>query len=198
MGAGRVHEREFAARLDHADDGSVQLRSPGVGFFRGLPPIGAVVTPAEILGELETLDRLVRVRVPGGAVGRIVSRASPELARVPVGWDELLVTLDPEALAAAAVAEDEAKTAEASGLVVKAPSSGRFYVRPGPGEEPFVQVGTELSVGQTVCLLEVMKTFNRVLYGGDGLPARARVVEVVPDDDSDVDAGDVILRLEPV
>ncbi len=48
-----------------------------------------------------------------------------------------------------------------------------------------------------MALLEVMKTFNRVQYGGPGLPARARVVRVVPDNESDVDGGDILLELEP-
>ena len=51
--------------------------------------------------------------------------------------------------------------------------------------------------GRTVALLEVMKTFNRIAYGGEGLPARAKVLAVVPTDESDVDEGDVLLLVEP-
>jgi acetyl-CoA carboxylase biotin carboxyl carrier protein len=47
-----------------------------------------------------------------------------------------------------------------------------------------------------VALLEVMKTFNRVQYGGSGLPERARVLRVVPSDGDDLAAGDAILELE--
>jgi acetyl-CoA carboxylase biotin carboxyl carrier protein len=58
-----------------------------------------------------------------------------------------------------------------------------------------VQPGDELTVGQTVCLLEVMKTFHRVTYGGKGLPERARVQSVLPAEESDLNAGDIILVL---
>jgi hypothetical protein len=42
-----------------------------------------------------------------------------------------------------------------------------------------------------------MKTFNRIHYGGDGLPASARVTRIVAADQSDLDTGDVVLDLEP-
>ncbi len=41
-----------------------------------------------------------------------------------------------------------------------------------------------------------MKTFNRITFGGDGLPETAKVVAVVPENESDLDQGDVILKLE--
>jgi acetyl-CoA carboxylase biotin carboxyl carrier protein len=44
-------------------------------------------------------------------------------------------------------------------------------------------------------LLEVMKTFHRVTYGGPGLPDTARVVRVLIADGDDVNAGDPLLAL---
>ncbi|HUS63967.1 MAG TPA: biotin/lipoyl-containing protein, partial [Kofleriaceae bacterium] len=82
-----------------------------------------------------------------------------------------------------------------AGLAVRAPSSGRYWGRPAPGKPPFVSVGDELQPGQTVCLLEVMKTFHRVTYGGDGLPARGRVATIAPADGDDLAAGDVIIEV---
>jgi acetyl-CoA carboxylase biotin carboxyl carrier protein len=58
-------------------------------------------------------------------------------------------------------------------------------------------VGDVVTRGQTVALLEVMKTFNRLTYGGDHLPERARVVAVHPRDEDDLDEDDAIFDLEP-
>jgi acetyl-CoA carboxylase biotin carboxyl carrier protein len=80
--------------------------------------------------------------------------------------------------------------------VFAAPLSGRFFARPGPGKPPFVEVGAVLEPGATVCMLEVMKTFNRVTYGGHGLPERARVAAILVADEEDVTMGQAILRLE--
>jgi biotin carboxyl carrier protein len=49
--------------------------------------------------------------------------------------------------------------------------------------------------GKTVGLLEVMKTFNRLVYQGDALPAQATVEKIVPNEGDDVVRGDVILAL---
>ncbi|MBL9012811.1 MAG: hypothetical protein JNL83_01465, partial [Myxococcales bacterium] len=54
----------------------------------------------------------------------------------------------------------------------------------------------ELAPGATVCLLEVMKTFHRVTYGGAGVPERARVREVLVADGADVTQGDPLLALD--
>jgi acetyl-CoA carboxylase biotin carboxyl carrier protein len=75
--------------------------------------------------------------------------------------------------------------------------SGRFYLRPAPDKPAFAEVGATLTRGQTVCLLEVMKTFNRLALSGDDLPERVKVVAVVPADGEDISRGDVLLRLEP-
>jgi biotin carboxyl carrier protein len=86
--------------------------------------------------------------------------------------------------------------ASSEGLVFRAPMSGRFYRRAGPGKPAFVSEGDLISAGHTVCLLEVMKTFNRLAYGGDDLPERARVKAVLPADGDDIAAGAAILELE--
>jgi acetyl-CoA carboxylase biotin carboxyl carrier protein len=174
-----------------------ELRAPAVGLWRGAPAEGEIVSPGESLGQLEVLGVLHRLVAPAGARGVVVGSPSG-VARVAVGYGDVLVRLDPlSAAAARAEQTDSAQETDAGGLALRAPTSGRFYCRPGPGKDAFVEAGDEVSTGTTVCLLEVMKTFNRVVYGGDGLPERARVIAVVPEDESDLDAGDIILQLEP-
>jgi acetyl-CoA carboxylase biotin carboxyl carrier protein len=91
---------------------------------------------------------------------------------------------------------DGAKATTTASLAIRAPSSGRFWARPSPDKPSFVSVGDVVTAGQTVCLLEVMKTFHRVTYAGDGLPERARVLAIRPADGDDLAAGDVLVELE--
>jgi acetyl-CoA carboxylase biotin carboxyl carrier protein len=149
------------------------------------------------LGELEILGRLVTIVAPDGVRGAVVAAPGDGRARPPVDFGAVLVTLDPRGLGAepAAVAgrtEPGAAAAAAAGRAFRAPTSGRFYGRPTPSAPPFVAPGDELAPGATICLLEVMKTFNRVTYTGE--PARVR--EVAVPDGADVNAGDVLLVLE--
>ncbi|MCX4247604.1 acetyl-CoA carboxylase biotin carboxyl carrier protein [Paraliomyxa miuraensis] len=196
---GRLFTPELVARLER-DGTALVLRSPAVGLWRGAPAAGSMVSPGGLVGELEILGVLHRLRAPDDAGGVVLERPGPAAARRAVAYDDELLRLDPEAgPARAGVGEGGGVAqAEAGGLVFRSPLSGRFYVRPAPGQEAFVKAGDVIEVGRTVALLEVMKTFNRVAYGGEGLPSSARVLEVVPADEADVDEDDVLLRVEPV
>ena len=57
------------------------------------------------------------------------------------------------------------------------------------------RIAARVEAGQTVCLIEVMKTFHRVTYGGGDLPDQASVVEILVGDDADVTAGQPLLAL---
>ncbi len=195
---GRQFVRELTARL--VTEGSdLVLLAPAVGRWRHAPAVGNLISPGDIIGELSVLGVLYRLRAPADAAGIVTERPGPSLAEIPVPYGAVLMRLDPEASpagvgpAAAGVGSD----GDAGGLTFRTPLSGRFYVRPGPDQDPFVAVGGIVETGQTIALLEVMKTFNRVTYGGEGLPARARVLAIVPADEDDVEEGDVLLRVEP-
>jgi acetyl-CoA carboxylase biotin carboxyl carrier protein len=188
-------ELNLIARVD--DDGTTLLVSPAVGILVGAPRPGTMVAPGTIFASLEILGRHHRLIVPAGASGVVrPAAAGPRLAHQPVGHGDVIARL----VAATAVdaAASPAATAATAGLVFRSPSSGRFYCKPGPDKPPFVSAGDEIATGHTVCLLEVMKTFSRIGYGGDGLPPRVRVVRVVPTDGADVDADDVLLELAAI
>jgi acetyl-CoA carboxylase biotin carboxyl carrier protein len=198
---GRITRRIIVALAADVDGGRVELRAPGVGLYRGGPAVGALVAPGSALGELETLGTLVEIVAPEDATGIVVELgAHAALARRPVGHGDRLVLLEPNVggEAASRASAPSAASSSDGGLVMPSPSSGRYYARPSPGEPPFVSVGDIVTEGTTVALLEVMKTFNRIAYGGRGLPPRARVVRIVPTDEADLDTGDPILEIEPV
>jgi len=179
------------------DGDHVQLVSPAPGQFRIALALGDVVRPGSVLGELEVLGQRTALVAPAGAHGAVVAIAGAEgdrtLARPAVGYGGVLVTLDPHAAGGVATAATATTATAVTGPVFRAPTSGRFYGRPGPGKPAFVTAGSELAPNATICLLEVMKTFHRVTYHGD----RARVREVLVEDGADVNAGDPLLALEP-
>ncbi|MGE5182292.1 MAG: acetyl-CoA carboxylase biotin carboxyl carrier protein [Acidobacteriota bacterium] len=176
------------------------LRAPAPGWFHRTVAPDHLVAAGDPIGELEILGRVVRVVAPH-VHGLVELPEGTGDARRAVGYGDVLVLVtaatalgpaDPGTPAAVASARDTA------GLVFRAPSSGRFYGRPTPDKAAFVAAGSELSPGDTVCLLEVMKTFHRVTYGGGDVPPRARVMSVLVADGADVNAGDPLLALEPV
>jgi acetyl-CoA carboxylase biotin carboxyl carrier protein len=197
----RLFQPTLVASVRHEDDGRFSVTAPAVGLWRLAPEPGTLLQPGMALGQLEVLGRLHRLEVPEGAHGLVLPYAPPiALARMPVAFGQVLAVLDPTATAAgagvAATRAGPGSAADTADLVFRSPSSGRFYGRPGPDKPPFVSVGEVISSGHTVALLEVMKTFNRIQYGGSGLPVRAKVLRIVPTDDADLSAGDPILELE--
>jgi acetyl-CoA carboxylase biotin carboxyl carrier protein len=177
-----------------------EVRAPAPGFFRCAVAADHLVTTGDVIGELEVLGRIVRVTAPRMR-GLVKLLPGPALARRPVSYGDVLFRVGQDVAVAGAAeraAASEAAARAAQGLVFRAPTSGRFYGRPGPDKPAFVQAGAELATGATVCLLEVMKTFHRVTYSGEDVPPRARVREVLVADGADVNQGDALLALDPI
>lgn len=200
--AGRLHAPELEVLVSHprGERTTIELRAPSPGMFVPWIGQGDLVTPGAAIGELVVLGRtsalvVPRTGEPATGLAGIALRLPP--ATHPVGYGDVLVALDPSLqLAAGTAAGTAAAAATVEGLVFHAPTSGRFYGRPAPDKPPFVTEGTRLATGTTICLLEVMKTFHRVTYGGPGLPDTARVRRVLVADGDDVNAGDPLLALE--
>jgi acetyl-CoA carboxylase biotin carboxyl carrier protein len=187
----RLHERTLEV-VSARDNDRITLQAPSPGLFAPTVSRGDLVARGTALGTLEVLGRRTTLLAPD--VRGIVDA---DLAPRPVGYGDALVVLDTSMQigASTAVAETHA-TQATTGLVFRAPTSGRFYSRSSPDKPAFVNVGDELGPNATVCLLEVMKTFHRVTYGGPGLPERAKVREILVADGADVTAGDPLLALE--
>ncbi|AKQ33230.1 acetyl-CoA carboxylase biotin carboxyl carrier protein [Candidatus Coxiella mudrowiae] len=76
--------------------------------------------------------------------------------------------------------QPEAKEAPAAGTLrghsLKSPMVGTVYLSPTPGAKPFVEVGQRVSMGDTVCLIEAMKMFNKIEADKSGVIS-ARLIE---------------------
>ena len=74
---------------------------------------------------------------------------------------------------------------------VTAPMVGTFYRSSAPGEAPFVEVGSRISAGQPVCILEAMKLMNELECGFSG-----EVVEILVENGTPVEFGQVLMRIK--
>ncbi|MCB4389326.1 acetyl-CoA carboxylase biotin carboxyl carrier protein [Synechococcus sp. YX-04-1] len=122
----------------------------------------------------------IRRNLPGQAVMAPVMPAPVAAAPAPVAPAE-------------PASAPPASTATRSDLLeVTAPMVGTFYRAPAPGEPSFVEVGSRINVGQTVCILEAMKLMNELEseVGGE-------VVEILVDNGTPVEFGQVLMRVKP-
>ncbi len=77
-------------------------------------------------------------------------------------------------------------------LEVTAPMVGTFYRASAPGEPAFVELGSRISAGQTICILEAMKLMNELEAEVSG-----EVVEILVENGTPVEFGQVLMRVRP-
>lgn len=75
--------------------------------------------------------------------------------------------------------------------IVKSPMVGTAYRAPAPGTQPFVELGSEIKKGQTILIIEAMKTMNPIPSPRDG-----RLVEVMVTDGQPVEFGEPLMIIE--
>ena len=127
------------------------------------------------LSEIEWSDGTIRIRVARGVTTTTV--AVPAMGTAPIAV----------AVNAAAAEEDVAKLPGA----LKSPMVGTAYVAPEPGAAPFVQVGDNVREGQTVMIVEAMKTMNAIPAHRAGKVTRIMVENQMP-----VEFGQVLMLIE--
>ena len=74
---------------------------------------------------------------------------------------------------------------------ITSPMVGTFYRAAAPGEEPFVEVGNNVKVGQTICILEAMKLMNEIES-----EFNAEIVEILVEYGTPVEFGQVLMRVK--
>ncbi|CAA2101945.1 acetyl-CoA carboxylase biotin carboxyl carrier protein [Variovorax paradoxus] len=108
------------------------------------------------ISELEITETEGKVRIVkgGGAapVQYVQTLAAPQTAAAPAAG----------APAAPAAASAPAAEAAPSGHAVKSPMVGTFYRSSSPGAPAFVEVGSKVSEGDTLCIIEAMKILNEI------------------------------------
>ena len=74
---------------------------------------------------------------------------------------------------------------------ITSPMVGTFYRAAAPGEEPFVEEGNNIKVGQTICILEAMKLMNEIES-----EFNAEIVEILVENGTPVEFGQVLMRVK--
>lgn len=129
------------------------------------------------LTEIEVEQDDLRIRVSRAGTPQYVSAPVPAPAAVQPA----------QAIAAAPAAE----AGRPSKNAVTAPMVGTVYLSPAPGSRPFVEVGATVKEGQTILIIEAMKTMNQI-----PAPRSCKVTEILVDDASPVEYGEAMIVIE--
>jgi acetyl-CoA carboxylase biotin carboxyl carrier protein len=132
------------------------------------------------LSEIEVEHGGLKVRVVKTLTAATVQYAAP--APMPVA-------ASPAAAPAAAAVAEAAPVS--NGDPVKSPMVGTVYLQPNPGSPAFVKVGDTVEAGQTLFIIEAMKTMNPV-----PAPRAGKIVQVLIDDAQPVEFGEPLAIIE--
>jgi acetyl-CoA carboxylase biotin carboxyl carrier protein len=116
------------------------------------------------VSELEITEAEGKVRIVKGPVGGPVAVATPVMVAAPSAT-----------VPATPVAAAPAEAPLASGHIVKSPMVGTFYTASSPEAKPFVQVGSVVKEGDTICIIEAMKILNEIEADKSGTVTRVMV-----------------------
>lgn len=155
--------------------------------IKDLKTLVKLVTDTDITEfEIENADeKIVIKRGTGQEVIYAQAPAMPPTAAAVPAPQVAPVAAVAEAAAAAAVNENH-KT-------ITSPIVGTFYRKPSPEADAFVEVGTVVDAGATVCLVEAMKMFNEI-----EAEYKCKIIEILKNDAEPVEFGDPLFVVEPV
>lgn len=144
------------------------------------------------LGEIAAEFDLDAIRVRTGDSEIEIVRRDPAAAAPPVAYAVAPGTL-PGPVPVGPPAGEQAAPAAPAGNIrkVTAPLVGVFYRASSPGSDPFIEVGSRVTVGQTLCILEAMKLMNEINSDYAGVVAR-----VIPENGELVTVGQDLFWIE--
>ena len=131
------------------------------------------------LTEIEVEQDDLRIRVSRAGTPHYVS------APIPAAGPAAPVA------AAAPVAVSASDAARSNKNAVTAPMVGTAYLSPAPGSRPFVEVGATVKEGQTILIIEAMKTMNQI-----PAPRSGKVTEILVEDTAPVEYGEPLIVIE--
>ena len=141
------------------------------------------------LVELEIEDKKGKVRLVRGGLARAVeANSEPHPAPAPASRAAKGKAAPPKG---GAKPQEAPLELAANQRVVESPMVGTFYRSPSPDAASFVEEGTSVRKGQTVCIIEAMKMMNEI-----EAPAAGRVVRIIAENAQPVEYGQALMIIE--
>ena len=135
-----------------------------------------------------------RIRMAKSPSGTVVAAPAVPAPPVPTGpaAPPQVAAAPPSAPAAEPAAEAPPETAPSNLADVTSPMVGTFYRAPAPDAPPYVQVGSRVSTGDTLCIIEAMKLMNELEAEMSGT-----IAEILVENAEPVEYGQPLFRIEP-
>lgn len=143
----------------------------------------------EVKLEMDDFKITIKTTVEGATEAAFINHAmtQPMMPSMPVVAPAPVSSPAPAAPSVPAAASEDAKY-----ITIKSPMIGTMYRKPAPDKAPFVEVGSMISKGDVVCVIEAMKLFNEIESEVSG-----KIVKVLVDDSSPVEFDQPLFLVDP-
>ena len=142
----------------------------------------------EKLAKIITNNGLTEISLEDGDQAITIRKDLPE---VVVGTSAPAISAAPAPAAQTAAPASEAETEEEKGKAITSPMVGTFYSAPAPDAASFVEIGSEVAVGDVVCIIEAMKLMNEIKSEQAG-----KVIKICVKNGDPVEFGHVLMYVE--
>jgi acetyl-CoA carboxylase biotin carboxyl carrier protein len=135
--------------------------------------------------KLEMEDIKITIKTGTGKTETTILHQAP-MASIPPAVQP------PEVIEPAINAAPQSSDEDSKYVVIKSPIIGTFYRRPSPDKPLFVEVGSSINEGDTVCIIEAMKLFNEIESEVSG-----KIVKILVDDATPVEFDQPLFLVDP-
>jgi len=140
----------------------------------------------EVKLEMDDFKITIKTTAEGAQEVQYMPQMNMQMPQMMAPQQAAPVAAEPSAPAAAAADEN------ANYITIKSPMIGTFYRKPSPDKPTFVEVGSTVSKGTVVCVVEAMKLFNEIESEISG-----KIVKVLVDDASPVEFDQPLFLVDP-
>jgi acetyl-CoA carboxylase biotin carboxyl carrier protein len=178
-------------------EGIVNIFSPSVGIYHRSPNNGDYLCPGSYIGYLSVLKSKFQLYIPDDISGRTDIDIN-SLREIRTGYgDPILQILSTENITSIDnVKKDKFNgNKKQEGIIIRSFITGIFYSRETPDSSPFVKVGSIVTRGDTLGLIEVMKSFNKIIFDEGEKFGSGIIEEIFVDNDIEIKMGDPLFRI---
>jgi acetyl-CoA carboxylase biotin carboxyl carrier protein len=183
-------------------DAQYIVLSPTVGNYSAMPQSGIYLPGGSFVGRLKILNTFYDLCLPGDVSGLVVADNEKDFI-IPVEYGQELFRLSQDKRFLESgdqtkqlISKDGEDAESAAGCVITAFTSGIFYAKPGPDSAPFVTLGQEIKKGKALGLIEVMKTFNYIVFHGTAKGDAGTIKKIYVKDSQEVKLGQPLFLID--
>jgi biotin carboxyl carrier protein len=156
--------------LSESANSQHRILSPAVGMYYSFPEKGTFLVAGSSIGKMRVFNKIYDIFLPDDLLGEVVANSERDKT-ITVEYGQELFRLNPRERSEASKRKaSESKPSETGrldeGHVITAFTTGIFYRKSSPDAPPYVEEGQTIENGKVLGLIEVMKTFNHVIFTG--------------------------------